>query len=69
MGIVNDESADLDKLDVQEFLYTSVPRLQNKIDALCTAIERKTGYKSLDKTRRDPLTPPQERKAAKTKIK
>ena len=69
LEIVNDDSAELEKLDVQEFLYTSVPRLRNKIDTLCDAIERKTGYKSLDKTRREPLTPPQERKATKIKIK
>jgi hypothetical protein len=69
LSIVNDESADLGKLDVQEFLYKSVPRLQNKIDTLCTAIERKTGYKSLDKTRREPLTPPGERRKTKIKIK
>jgi hypothetical protein len=47
--------ADLDKLDVQEFLYNSVPRLQNKIDTLCDAIERKTGFKSLQRTRKNPL--------------
>ena len=69
LDIVNDDVADLGKLDVQEFLYTSVPRLQNKIDTLCDAIERKTGYKKLDKTRREPLTPPQERKITKIKIK
>ena len=69
LDIVNDDVADLGKLDVQEFLYTSVPRLQNKIDTLCDAIERKTGYKKLDKTRREPLTPPQERKTTKIKIK
>lgn len=69
LDVVNDESADLQKLDVQEFLYTSVPRLQNKIDTLCDAIERKTGYKKLEKTRREPLTPPQERKSTKLKIK
>ena len=68
LDIVNDESADLEKLDVQEFLYTSVPRLQKKIDTLCTAIEQKTGYKKLDKIR-EPLTPPQERKSTKLKIK
>ena len=27
LDIVNDDVADLDKLDVQEFLYNSVPRL------------------------------------------
>ena len=69
LDIVNDDVADLEKLDVQEFLYTSVPRLQNKIDTLCDAIERKTGYKKLDKTRREPLTPPQERKTTTLKIK
>jgi hypothetical protein len=69
LDIVNDDSADLEKLDVQEFLYTSVPRLQKKIDTLCTAIEKKTGYKSLDKTKRKPLTPPEERKNTKIKIK
>ena len=69
LSIVNDESADLEKLDVQEFLYTSVPRLQKKIDTLCTAIEKRTGYKSLDKTRTDPLTPPQERKNLIIKMK
>jgi hypothetical protein len=69
LDVVNDESADLQKLDVQEFLYTSVPRLQNKIDTLCDAIERKTGYKKLEKTRREPLTPPQERKSTKLKVK
>jgi len=69
LSIVNDESADLEKLDVQEFLYTSVPRLQKKIDTLCTAIEKRTGYKNLDKTRRDPLTPPQERKNLIIKMK
>ena len=69
LEIVNDDSAELEKLDVQEFLYTSVPRLRNKIDTLCDAIERKTGYKSIDKTRREPLTPPQERKITKIKIK
>tara|TARA_R100000278_G_scaffold98997_1_gene75835 strand:- start:137 stop:508 length:372 start_codon:yes stop_codon:yes gene_type:complete len=69
LDIVNDDVADLDKLDVQEFLYVSVPRLQNKIDTLCTAIERKTGFKSMDKTRAKPLTPPSERKNKKIKIK
>ena len=69
LDIVNDDVADLEKLDVQEFLYTSVPRLRNKIDTLCDAIERKTGYKKLDKTRREPLTPPQERKTTTLKIK
>jgi hypothetical protein len=69
LDIVNDDVADLEKLDVQEFLYTSVPRLQKKIDTLCDAIERKTGYKKLDKTRREPLTPPQERKTTTLKIK
>ena len=69
LSIVNDESADLEKLDVQEFLYTSVPSLQKKIDTLCTAIEKRTGYKNLDKTRRDPLTPPQERKNLIIKMK
>jgi hypothetical protein len=69
LSIVNDDSADLEKLDVQEFLYTSVPRLQKKIDTLCTAIEKRTGYKTLDKTKRKPLTPPQDRKSTKIKIK
>lgn len=69
LDIVNDDVADLDKLDVQEFLYVSVPRLQNKIDTLCTAIERKTGFKSMDKTRAKPLTPPSERRNKKIKIK
>jgi hypothetical protein len=69
LDIVNDDVADLDKLDVQEFLYTSVPRLRNKIDTLCDAIELKTGMKKLDKTRRKPLTPPEERKSTTLKIK
>jgi hypothetical protein len=69
LDIVNDDVADLDKLDVQEFLYNSVPRLQNKIDTLCDAIERKTGFKSLQRTRQKPLTPPQERNNTKVKIK
>ena len=69
LDIVNDDSADLEKLDVQEFLYTSVPRLLAKIDTLCDAIERKTGIKKLDKTRRDPLVPPQERGEILIKIK
>ena len=69
LDIVNDDSADLAKLDVQEFLYTSVPRLLKKIDTVCDAIERKTGFKSKSKTRRDPLTPPQERTNKKIKIK
>jgi hypothetical protein len=69
LDIVNDDSAELDKLDVQEFLYNSVPRLQNKIDTLCDAIERKTGFKSLQRTRQKPLTPPQERNNTKVKVK
>lgn len=69
LDIVNDDVADLDKLDVQEFLYNSVPRLQNKIDTLCDAIERKTGMKKMDKARRKPLTPPEERKSTTLKIK
>jgi hypothetical protein len=69
LDIVNDDVADLDKLDVQEFLYNSVPRLQNKIDTLCDAIERKTGFKSLQRTRKNPLTPPQDRKNTKVKFK
>jgi hypothetical protein len=69
LDIVNDDSADLDKLDVQEFLYTSVPRLSNKIDTLCDAIERKTGLKKLDKTRKKPLTPPKDRNNIAVKIK
>ena len=69
LDIVNDDSADLDKLDVQEFLYTSVPRLSNKIDTLCDAIERKTGLKKLDKTRKKPLTPPEGRNNIAVKIK
>lgn len=69
LQIVNDESADLDKIDVQEFLYTSVPKLENKIDTLCDAIERKTGFKKLDKTKQKPLVPPQERNKRKIKIK
>ena len=69
LDVVNDDTADLEKLDVQEFLFTSVPRLLNKIDTVCDAIERKTGYKKLDKTRREPLTPPRERKVTKLKIK
>jgi hypothetical protein len=68
LSIVNDDSADLEKLDVQEFLYTSVPRLLRKIDTLTDAIEKKTGYKKLSKTRRKPLTPPHERKKTKIKI-
>lgn len=68
MDVVGDETADLDKLDMQEFLFTSVPRLQAKIDTVCDAIERKTGFKKFDKTRKDPLTPPQERKTTKVKI-
>ncbi|HAI17083.1 MAG TPA: hypothetical protein DCM10_03105, partial [Xanthomarina gelatinilytica] len=32
LDIVNDDVAELDKIDVQEFLYNSIPRLQNKID-------------------------------------
>ena len=68
LSIVNDDSADLEKLDVQEFLYTSIPRMLNKIDTLATAIEKKTGYSKLDKTRREPLTPPQDRKKTKIKI-
>lgn len=69
LDIVNDDVAELDKLDVQEFLYNSVPRLQNKIDTLCDAIEKKTGFKSLQRTRQKPLTPPQERGNTKVKIK
>ena len=69
LDIVNDDVAELDKLDVQEFLYNSVPRLQNKIDTLCYAIEKKTGFKSLQRTRQKPLTPPQERGNTKVKIK
>ena len=69
LDIVNDDVAELDKLDVQEFLYNSVPKLLNKIDTVCTAIERKTGYKSLQRTRQKPLTPPQDRKNTKVKIK
>ena len=69
LDIVNDDVAELDKLDVQEFLYNSIPKLQNKIDTVCDAIERKTGFKSLDRTRRNPLTPPQERGNTKVKIK
>lgn len=69
LDVVNDDVADLDRLDVQEFLYTSVPRLQKKIDTLCDAIERKTGIKKLDKTRKEPLTPPEERKSTTLKIK
>ncbi len=68
LDIVNDDVADLDKLDVQEFLYNSVPRLQNKIDTLCDAIERKTGLKRKSKTRANPLVPPKLR-VKKTKIK
>tara|TARA_R100001198_G_scaffold69230_1_gene41761 strand:+ start:379 stop:753 length:375 start_codon:yes stop_codon:yes gene_type:complete len=69
LDIVNDDVAELDKIDVQEFLYNSIPRLQNKIDTVCSAIERKTGFKSLDRTRQKPLTPPQERGNTKVKIK
>ena len=69
LDIVNDGSADLEKLDVQEFLYTSVPRLLKKIDTLCDAIERRSGFKRLEKTRKPPLTPPQERVLTKIKIK
>lgn len=69
LDIVNDDVADLDKLDVQEFLYTSVPRMQKKIDTVCDAIERKTGMKKLDKTRRKPLTPPEERSPTTLKLK
>ena len=69
LDIVNDDVAELDKLDVQEFLYNSVPKLLNKIDTVCTAIERKTGYKSLQRTRQNPLPPPQDRKNTKVKIK
>ncbi len=69
LDVVNDESDDLDKLDVQEFLFTSVPRLKNKIDTVCDAIERKTGFKDLEDTRRDPLVPHQERKGIKFNIK
>jgi len=68
LSVVNDDSADLEKLDVQEFLYTSIPRTLKKINTLATAIEKKTGYKKLDKTRREPLTPPHERKKTKIKI-
>lgn len=69
LDIVNDDSADLAKLDIQEFLYTSVPRLLNKIDTVCDAIERKTGFKTKAKTKKDPLIPPQERVGKKIKIK
>ena len=69
LDIVNDDVADLDKLDVQEFLYTSVPRMQKKIDTVCDAIERKTGMKKMSKARRKPLTPPEERKSTTLKIK
>ena len=69
LDIVNDDVADLDRLDVQEFLYTSVPRMQKKIDTLCDAIERKTGIKKLDKTRRKPITPPEKRKSTTLKLK
>ena len=69
LDIVNDDVSELDKLDVQEFLYNSVPKLLNKIDTVCDAIERKTGYKSLQRTRQKPLTPPQNRSNTKVKIK
>ena len=69
LDIVNDDVAKLEKLDVQEFLYNSVPKLLTKIDTVCTAIERKTGYKSLQRTRQKPLTPPQDRMNTKVKIK
>jgi hypothetical protein len=69
LDIVNDDVADLDKLDVQEFLYNSVPSLLNKIDTLCDAIERKTGFKSLQRTRKQKPIPPQDRKNTKVKIK
>lgn len=68
LDVVNGESVELDKRDVQEFLYNSVPRLLAKIDTVCSAMERKTGIKRLSKTKPAPLMPPAERRK-KIKIK
>ena len=39
------------------------------LDTLCDAIERKTGFKSLQRTRKQKPIPPQDRKNTKVKIK
>ena len=69
LDIVNSDVAEIDKIDAQEFLYKSVTRLMAKIDTICDAIERKTGFKKLSKERAAPIKPPHERKTKKLKIK
>ena len=69
LDMVNDESVEIDKIDAQELLYESIPRLLTKISAVEEAIERKSGFKSLQKTRPEPLKPPHERTGVKVKIK
>jgi signal transduction histidine kinase len=69
LDMVNDESVEIEKIDSQELLYQSIPRLLNKINAVEEAIERKSGFKSLQKTRPEPLRPPHERTGLKIKIK
>jgi hypothetical protein len=69
LDIVNSDVAEIDKLDAQEFLYKSVPRLLAKIDTICDAMERKTGYKKLSKEKASPLSPPHKRSSKKLKIK
>jgi len=69
LDIVDNDASELDKTDAQELIYQSIPRLMAKITTITNAVERRTGFKPLDKIRPEPLTPPKERKLTKLKIK
>ena len=69
LDIVNNDVTELDKIDAQEFLYQSVPKLESKIKTITDAIERKTGLKAKEKDTPSPLIAPKERKAKKIKLK